>query len=337
MLIVMLYIKNILALLYNIFLFNIYKLNLVIQMSNYSKYIWFNGKLIIFDNAKIHVLSHCIHYGSAVFEGIKCYNTDKGPAIFKLKEHMKRLHESANAFKINIPFDANTLCNAAMELLRKNEVKDCYLRPVAYYGFDTLGVHPKKCPVEVAIATLNWGAYVSKEALKKGAKITISPWRKYKSNAFPSSTKAAGPYLNSMLAVQDAKSRGFDEALLLNEDDSIAEGSGQNIFLIKNNIFYTNDQSSNILLGITRSTLLQLIKDLGYNYEIKSLSQDDLFSADEIFYCGSASEVTPIRQIDNHIVGDGKSGGKTLELQKKYYNIVRGKEEKYYKWLTFVN
>ena len=306
-------------------------------MSNYSRYIWFNGQLTNFEDAKIHVLSHCIHYGSAVFEGIKCYNTDKGPAIFKLKEHMQRLHKSANAFKIRIPFDVDTLCNASIELVRKNKVNDCYLRPIAYYGFDTLGVHPKKCPVEVAIATLNWGAYVSKEALEKGAKITISPWRKYKSNAFPASTKAAGPYLNSMLAVQDAKEKGFDEALLLNEDNSIAEGSGQNIFLIKNNVFYTNDESANILLGITRSTLFELITDLGYTYKIKSLSKDDLFSADEIFYCGSASEVTPIRQIDNHIIGNGKSGKLTLELQSKYYNLVRGKEEKYYKWLTFTN
>ena len=315
----------------------IYKLYLITYMLNYSKYIWFNGEITDFENAKIHVLSHCIHYGSAVFEGIKCYNTDKGPAIFKLREHMERLHESANAFKIQIPFDSNTLCNSAIELIRKNEVQDCYLRPIAYYGFDTLGVHPKNCPVEVAIATLDWGAYISKDALKKGAKITISPWRKYKSNAFPASTKASGPYLNSMLAVQDAKSRGFDEALLLNEDDTIAEGSGQNIFLIKDNVFYTNDQLSNILLGITRSTLFELIQDLGYNYEIKTLSQDDLFSADEIFYCGSASEVTPIRKIDNHIVGNGNSGEITLKLQEKYYNIVRGKEKKYHKWLTFIN
>ena len=306
-------------------------------MSNYSRYIWFNGKLTNFENAKIHVLSHCIHYGSAVFEGIKCYDTDNGPAIFKLKEHMERLHKSANAFKIKIPFDVNTLCEATKELVRKNEVKDCYLRPIAYYGFDTLGVHPKKCPVEVSIATLNWGAYVSKDALKKGATITISPWKKYKSNAFPSSTKASGPYLNSMLAVQDAKSRGFDEALLLNEDNSIAEGSGQNIFLIKNNVFYTNDHTSNILLGITRSTLFELIEELGYKYKVQNISQDDLFSADEVFYCGSASEVTPIKQIDDHKVGNGKSGLLTLKLQEKYYNIVRGKEEKYFKWLSFIS
>ena len=306
-------------------------------MPNYSKYIWFDGNFVAFNDAKIHVMSHVIHYGSAVFEGIKCYNTNKGPAIFKLDEHMERLHHSANAFKITIPYSTEELCTAATELIKKNDVQDCYLRPVAFYGFDTLGVHPKKCPVQVSIATLNWGAYVSKEALAKGAKITISPWRKFKSNAFPVSTKGAGQYQNSMLAVQDAKSRGFDEALLLNEDETIAEGSGQNICIIKDGVFHTNDKSSNILMGITRSTLFTLIEDMGLTYKIAQISKDELFNADEIFYCGSASEVTPIRQIDNHMVSNGKAGNLTLQLQEKYYNVVRGKYEEYYDWLTFIN
>ena len=305
-------------------------------MANYSKHIWFDGKIIHFDDAKIHVMSHCIHYGSAVFEGIKCYDTPKGPAVFKLKEHMERLHKSANSFKITIPYDVESLCNGAIELIKSNEVKDCYLRPVAFYGYDTLGVHPKKCPVQASIATLNWGAYVSKEALQKGAKITISPWRKYKSSAFPESTKASGPYLNSMLAVQDAKSRGFDEALLLNEDGTVAEGSGQNIFFIKDGIFYTNDASSNILMGITRDTLFTLINDLNYNYKVQKITKEDLFNADEIFYCGSASEVTPIRQIDSHIIDNGKAGELTLKLQKFYYEIVRGEHKEYFDWLTFI-
>ena len=306
-------------------------------MPNYSKYIWFDGSFVAFNDAKIHVMSHVIHYGSAVFEGIKCYNTNKGPAIFKLDEHMERLHHSANAIKISIPYSVEQLCTAAAQLIKKNDVQDCYLRPVAFYGFDTLGVHPKECPVQVSMATLNWGAYVSKEALAQGAKITISPWRKYKSNAFPESTKAAGPYLNSMLAVQDAKSRGFDEALLLNEDETIAEGSGQNIFIIKDGVFHTNDKSSNILMGITRSTLFTLIEDMGLTYKIAQISKDELFNADEIFYCGSASEVTPIRQIDDNIISNGKAGELTLKLQKKYYDVVRGKHEQYYNWLTFIN
>jgi branched-chain amino acid aminotransferase len=306
-------------------------------MIDYSRNIWMDGKLIPFNKANIHVMSHCIHYGSAVFEGIKCYNTSRGPAIFKLKEHMQRLHASANAFNISIPFSVDELCKATIDLVKSNDVKDCYLRPIAFYGFDTLGVHPKECPVQVSIATLNWGAYVSKEALAKGARITVSPWKKYKSNAFPASTKASGPYLNSMLAVQEAKSRGFDEALLLNEDDSIAEGSGQNIFIIKDGLFHTNDKVSNILMGITRSTLFELIKKLGFDYKVDTISKRELFDADEVFYCGSASEVTPIREIDNHIVGSGQAGEKTLELQKLYYEIVRGEHEEYFDWLTFTD
>ena len=306
-------------------------------MPNYSQNIWFDGKIIPFKDATIHVMSHCVHYGSGVFEGIKCYNTPNGPAIFRLKEHMDRLHKSAEAFSINIPFSIEELCQASINIVKANDVKDCYLRPVAFYGFDTLGVHPKDCPVQASIATLNWGAYVSKEALIKGARITISPWKKFETSSFPASTKASGQYLNSLLAVQDAKSRGFDEALLLNIDKTIAEGSGQNIFIIKDGIFHTNDAESNILMGITRNSIFTILKDMGYKYKIDKITQNDLFNADEVFYCGSASEVTPIREIDEHIVGDGKAGKLTLELQKMYYEIVRGEHEKYYHWLTFIN
>ena len=306
-------------------------------MQNFNNKIWFDGKLIPYDEANIHVLSHCIHYGSGVFEGIKCYNTDQGPAVFRLNEHLERLHYSANSFKMNIPFSVDELQKGLIDLIKINEVTDCYLRPIAFYGHDTLGVHPKNCPVQVAIATLDWGAYISKEALAKGARITISPWRKFKFEAFPKSIKATGQYLNSLLAVQDAKSKGFDEALLLNHDDTVAEGSGQNIFIIKNNIFHTNDFNSNILMGITRETLLTLINDMGLEHKIEPITKEDLFNADEIFYCGSASEVTPIQSIDDHIVGKGSAGDLTLKLQETYYNIVRGKDDKYHDWLTFIN
>ena len=205
------------------------------------------------------------------------------------------------------------------------------------YGHDTLGVHPKKCPVQLAIATLDWGAYISKKALAQGAKITISPWRKFQFNAFPKSIKATGQYLNSLLAVQDAKSRGFDEALLLNTDDTIAEGSGQNIFIIKNGIFHTNNHNSNILLGITRDTIFNLLDEMKLEYKVAVITKDDLFEADEVFYCGSASEITPIRSIDNHVIGEGLSGKLTLKLQSRYYDVVRGKHEEYFKWLTHIN
>ena len=305
-------------------------------MSKYSQNIWFDGKIIPFEKATIHVMSHCIHYGSGVFEGIKCYDTPNGPAIFRLKEHMKRLHNSASAFKMNIPFTVEELSQGSIDVVKANDVKNCYIRPVAFYGFDTLGVHPKNCPVQASIATLDWGAYISKEALMKGGKITISPWRKFKSDTFPASTKACGQYLNSLLAVQDAKSRGFDEALLLNIDDTIAEGSGQNIFIIKDGVFHTNDKDSNILMGITRDSIFKILDDMNMKYKIDTITLDDLYNADEVFYCGSASEVTPIRRIDDHIVGSGKAGLLTLQLQEKYYQIVRGEHEEYFDWLTFV-
>ena len=305
-------------------------------MSKYSQNIWFDGKIIPFEKATIHVMSHCIHYGSGVFEGIKCYDTPNGPAIFRLKEHMERLHNSASAFKMNIPFTVEELSQGSIDVVKANDVKNCYIRPVAFYGFDTLGVHPKNCPVQASIATLDWGAYISKEALMKGGKITISPWRKFKSDTFPASTKACGQYLNSLLAVQDAKSRGFDEALLLNIDDTIAEGSGQNIFIIKDGVFHTNDKDSNILMGITRDSIFKILDDMNMKYKIDTITLDDLYNADEVFYCGSASEVTPIRRIDDHIVGSGKAGLLTLQLQEKYYQIVRGEHEEYFDWLTFV-
>ena len=306
-------------------------------MSNYSKNIWFNGEVIPFNKAKVHILSHCIHYGTGVFEGIKCYNTPKGPAVFKLTEHMERLHKSANNYKMNIPYSVKELCDGTIKLIKDNELNNCYIRPIAYYGYDTLGVHPKDCPVEVAIGTLDWGAYVGKEALKRGAKVTISPWKKYQSKSFPASTKSSGTYLNSLLAVQDAKSRGFDEALLLNLNDTIAEGSGQNFFIVKDGIFHTNDKNANILMGITRDTVLNLINDIGMKYKIADITQQDLFNADEAFFTGSASEVTPIRKIDNHIFSGGKAGKLTLKIQELYYDIVRGENEKYDSWLTYVN
>ena len=305
-------------------------------MSNYSKNIWFNGEIIPFNEAKIHVLSHCLHYGTGVFEGIKCYKTPKGPAVFRLKEHMERLHNSGHAYKMEIPNSIDELCKGTTALIRSNELDESYIRPIAFYGHDTLGVHPKNCPVHVAIGTLNWGAYVGKDALQKGAHITISPWNKFESKSFPASTKSSGQYLNSLLAVQDAKSRGFDEALLLNVNGTVAEGSGQNFFIIKDGVFHTNDKNANILMGITRETVLTLIEDLGMEFKIADISQEDLYSADEAFFTGSASEVTPIRKIDDHEFSGGIAGKLTLQIQELYYNIVRGKIPKYDSWLTYV-
>ena len=221
-------------------------------MPDQSKLIWFNGSIVAWQEAQIHVMSHVIHYGSGVWEGIKCYKTEEGPSIFRLNDHIKRLYNSANNYGINIPYSPNQLKKACTDIVEVNKLDSCYIRPIAFYGFDTLGVHPKDCPVEVAIGSFYWGAYLGDEGIQNGVKVTISPWKRLSLDAFPSSTKASGHYLNSLLAVQDARKRGFDEAILLNANGLVSEGSGQNIFVIKNNEIFTNGEQASILMGITR-------------------------------------------------------------------------------------
>ena len=306
-------------------------------MADQSKYIWFNGIITPWEDAKIHVMSHVLHYGSGVFEGIKCYGTDKGPAIFRLNEHISRLIESGKKYGIQIPFCEEELIAACVKTVHINGFESCYIRPIAFYGYDTLGVHPKGCPVEVAVASFFWGAYLGDEGLINGVNITISPWKKISLDAFPPSAKASGQYMNSMLAVQDARDKGYDEALLLNQQGNIAEGSGQNIFIVKNEKIYTNDVNSSILMGITRSTIIQISKDLHYSVEISDLTEEMLMNADEAFFTGSATEVTPIATVNDIPIGSGKPGSITLKLKGLYSRIVHGKESRYDNWLTFVN
>ena len=306
-------------------------------MADQSKFIWFNGKIIPWDDARIHVMSHVLHYGSGVFEGIKCYPTDKGPAIFRLEDHISRLIESGKKYGIQIPFTEKDLIEACVETVHLNGFESCYIRPIAFYGYDTLGVHPKGCPVEVAVASFYWGAYLGDEGLINGVNIVISPWKRLSLDAFPPSAKASGQYLNSMLAVQDARKRGYDEGLLLNQQGYIAEGSGQNIFIVKNGIIYTNDVNASILVGITRSSIIQISRDLNYTVKITDLTEEMLSSADEAFFTGSATEVTPIATVNDSPIGNGKPGTITLELKEIYSRIVHGKEGSYNNWLTFVN
>ena len=305
-------------------------------MSNHCNLIWYNGEIVPFQNATTHVMSHVLHYGSGVFEGIKCYNTPNGPAIFKLEKHIARLFESAKIYKMNIPYTPEELSQACLELVEKNKIDSGYIRPIAFYGYETLGVHPKECPVSVSIGIFDWGSYLGEGALENGVRVTISPWRKFHSTSFPTVAKASGQYLNSLLAVQDAKAKGFDEALLLNHEGTIAEGAGQNIFIIKNDELYTNAEDSSILMGITRETLIYLAKEMGITVHISKLSLGQLFNADEAFFCGTASEVTPIREVDGRVIGNGEIGTITQNLQKKYIDIVHGKSNDYQHWLTVI-
>jgi len=305
-------------------------------MADQSKFIWFNGKIIPWDDARIHVMSHVLHYGSGVIEGIKCYATDQGSAIFRLNEHIDRLFESAKKYGIHIPFNNEDLIEACVEIVHINGFKSCYIRPIAFYGYDTLGVHPKECPVEVAVASFVWGAYLGDEGLINGVNITISPWKRLSLDAFPSSAKASGQYLNSMLAVKDARNRGYDEALLLNQQGFIAEGSGQNIFIVKDGTIYTNGENASILMGITRDSVIHLCKDLNYSVEITDLTENMLMTADEAFFTGSATEITPIATVNDTPINTGKPGIITLELKNLYSDIVHGKEMRYKNWLTFI-
>ncbi len=306
-------------------------------MSDKSKYIWFNGEIIPWEDAQVHVMSHVLHYGSGVFEGIKCYNTDHGGAIFKLNEHIDRLFESASTYNMKIPFSKQEIVSGCIDITNKNSLSDCYIRPIAFYGYDTLGVHPKDCPVSVAIASFYWGAYLGDEGILNGVKLTVSPWRKFSYKSMPSTAKASGQYMNSLLAVRDARTKGFDEALLLNEDENIAEGSGQNIFYVKNGELFTNDEKSSILMGITRETIIDIASDIGIKTNITNLTLEDTLNADEAFFSGTASEVTPIKSIDNELIADGNPGEITLKLRKMYLDIVQAKNERYNEWLSFIN
>ena len=305
-------------------------------MSNYSKHIWFDGKIIPFNEAKIHVMSHCIHYGSGVFEGIKCYNTHMGPAIFRLSCHIDRLFQSAEAYNIKIPFDKEAIMKGCIDIVNKNALTDCYIRPITFYGYDTLGVNPKECPVNVSIAAFFWGAYLGEKGLEKGVNICLSPWQKFSYKAMPSTAKGCGQYMNSMLSVNYAKSNGYDEGLLLDTRGFIAEGSGQNIFIVKSGKVYTNDEKSSILLGITRETIIQLCKELNIEIIVKDLTLDELIDADEAFFSGTASEITPIVSLDGKKINSGEIGVITNQLKSLYMNIVLAKSDSHLPWLTFI-
>ena len=305
-------------------------------MSGESNYLWMNGEIKPYAEGTTHVMSHGLHYGSGFFEGIKCYSTDTLPAVFRLQDHMKRLIMSASIYRMKIPYTADELVQATFDLIKVNKLSDCYIRPIAFYGYETLGVHPKNCPVIVAIAAFNWGTYLGEGVLEKGVRITVSPWRKFHSSSLPTVAKAAGQYLNSILAAQDAHDKGYDEGLLLNQEGNIAEGSGQNIFIVKDGVVYTNGESSSILMGLTRETILTLLKDLDIPFHVGNLSIGKLFSADEAFFTGTATEVTPIREVDERQIGEGKRGPITARVQSLYFDIIHGRKPQYNHWLSFI-
>jgi len=295
--------------------------------------IWYNGKFVDWKEAKVHVLSHGLHYGSGVFEGIRCYATEKGSFIFRLKEHVDRMYRSAELYKMEIPYSKEEFKNATKETVRINGLDACYIRPVAFYGYHHLGVNPEGCPLDCVIAAWRWGAYLGEEALENGIRCTFSSWHRIDPNTMPVTAKASGHYLNSLLAVRDAKERGFDEAIMLDTKGYVAEGPGENIFAVKNATLYTPESESSILPGITRDSVIELARDIGYEVIEKPITKEELLTADEVFFTGTAAEVSPIREIDNITIGEGKRGAVTGEIQRKFFDVVNAKEDRYMMWL----
>jgi len=296
--------------------------------------IWFNGKLVPWNDAKVHVLAHGLQYGTGVFEGMKSYPTADGPAIFRLDAHLERFYKSGELYDLTIPYSQDTLAEASLEVVRANRLDASYLRPVAFFDAGTLSVWTKECPVTVAIAAVPTGKYLANA--DAGVRVTISPIRKYDNSAIPAWAKACGQYINSARAVNDAQRRGFDEAILLNSHGMVAEGSGENLFVVKNGAIATNDRDDSILMGITRASVLEIARDLGIESRVAPISVEDLLGADELFFTGTAVEVTAIREVDGRAIGDGKPGPLTRRLQETFNKAVRGELPQYRKWLSFV-
>jgi branched-chain amino acid aminotransferase len=297
--------------------------------------IWMNGELVDWADAKIHVGSHGLHYGSGVFEGIRAYETPKGSAVFRLTDHLQRLHDSARLLNMEIGYTREELRTACMDLIGANGVQECYLRPIAFFGYGELGVASTGNPVDVAIMSWPWGTYLGVDGMEKGIRAKISSWTRVGANVIPHVAKATGIYLNSMLAVMEAQRAGYDEAILLTHDGFIADGSGENVFLVKNGTIYTPDLSASILPGITRDTIIQIAQDLGYTVVEKQLIRTDLYLADEVFMTGTAAEVTPLREVDDQPIGP--PGPVTLAIQKAYLNTVRGQSERWSHWLEYAS
>jgi branched-chain amino acid aminotransferase len=295
--------------------------------------IWMNGELVDWADAKIHVGSHALHYGSGVFEGIRCYETEKGPAVFRLNDHLRRLEDSAKVLYMEMPYSVEELRTATHELLAVNGLPACYIRPVAYYGYGELGVAATGNQIEVIIMSYPWGAYLGEEGQRTGITTTISSWERVGPNVIPHVAKATGIYLNSMLATTEARRAGYDEAIMLTHDGYVADGPGENIFVIKDGKLLTPPLSMSILPGITRDTIIHLARALGYTVEETLLVRTDLYLADEVFMVGTATEVAPVRAVDDRHIGVGPI---TLELQRAYLDVVNGRDQRFADWLDVI-
>jgi branched-chain amino acid aminotransferase len=307
------------------------------SMADRDGLIWFDGKMIPWREANVHVLTHTLHYGMGVFEGVRAYKTDNnGTAIFRLTEHTDRLFDSAKIMRMKIPFSKQQINDAQIQSVGDNNLDSAYLRPMCFYGSEGMGLRADNLKTHAIIAAWEWGSYLGEDNMKHGLRIKTSSFTRHHVNISMCKAKANGHYINSMLALQEALTDGYDEALLLDNEGYVAEGSGENIFIIKNNIIYTPDLTS-ALNGITRNTIMTLANDLGFKIKEKRITRDEVYIADEAFFSGTAAEVTPIRELDNRSIGAGTRGPITEQLQSLFFDVVHGRAEKYKHWLTFID
>jgi branched-chain amino acid aminotransferase len=305
------------------------------SMADRDGFIWMDGKLVPWRDATTHVLTHSLHYGLSVFEGVRAYKTDIGTAIFRLKEHTDRLFNSAHIYLMKIPYGREELMEAQKDVVRANKLESCYLRPIAYYGSEKMGISTRGASVHVAIAAWPWGAYLGEDGLERGIRVKTSSFARHHVNVTMPRAKVATTYANSILANLEATQDGYDEALLLDTQGFVAEGAGENLFVVKDGVIYEPEIAS-ALTGITRNSVIAIAREFGYEVEAKRLTRDDIYIADEAFFTGTAAEVTPIRELDNRVIGEGKRGPVTTKLQQRFFDVVNGRAPEYHHWLSKV-
>jgi branched-chain amino acid aminotransferase len=301
-----------------------------------TKYIWFNGELVPWEKATVHVMTHALHYGSSVFEGIRCYNTPKGPAIFRLAPHMRRLFDSAKIYRMELPYTPEQISEACTAVVRENGLKNAYLRPLVWRGYGEIGVFPLKNPVEVMVAAIEWGTYLGADALENGVDVAVSSWARVAPNTLPAMAKAGGNYLSSQLIVMEAQRHGYVEGIALDINGNLSEGSGENLFVIRDGVIFTPPFTAALLPGITRDTVMTLARHLGYEVREQNLPREALYLADELFFTGTAAEVSPIRSVDGITVGAGKRGPITTAIQQAFFGLFNGETEDRWGWVEYV-
>jgi branched-chain amino acid aminotransferase len=297
--------------------------------------IWMNGEFVRWEDANVHVLTHGLHYGSGVFEGIRAYETDRGPAIFRFREHLERLQRSANLYYMDLPYTIEALRDATHELIRTNKLRSCYIRPIAYRGYGEMGLMPLKCDVDIAIAVWSWALYLGEQVIEDGVRCKVSSWRRMSPDGFVPQAKACGQYLNSILAKVESAKAGYDEAILLDDHGNVCEGSGENVFLVRDGEISTPPPTASILDGITRRSVIQIAADLGFKVVERDIARGELYQADELFFTGTATEIAPIREVDDHRLGP--TGEITRAIHARFKDAIHGRRQEYLEWLDFVD